>query len=262
MDNEAQFLQQLGPEILDLVERSLASNTVSLVKSHDNDFATQIDIDVENLIVTAIQEQFPDDTIMAEEGYSDQSIVDGRLWIIDPICGTNNLGRNISNYCSNTALAIDGELVAALVVDFSEQTYYWSVGGGTVYRENDRYQWQKSVPGVVVDVDYGAADGTALDVQRAHSQAVSRLQQNHHYGIVSLNTSLSVLYSAIGKLDGVLYCATNPWDAAAGVFLQRQLGGNVLNMNGTDWKPSREGYVMARDADVLQTLLGAWRDSV
>src|SRR5260221_11291128 len=122
----------------------------------EGDFATQVDIDVENLIVNEIKKRFPKDQILAEENNTNTVIPKGRIWIIDPICGTNNLARGIKNFCTNVALADNYHIIASCVIDHSQNDYFWSVGEGKVYVNDTLFQQIEERFDVVIDVDFGS----------------------------------------------------------------------------------------------------------
>lgn len=253
----AQFFHTVAPEVIALTKRSLATNSVHVQKSHSSDFATQLDVDIEVYLATEIQKLFPEDLILAEEAHKGTVLGVGRTWIIDPICGTNNLGRSISAYCCNIALAEDGELVASCVIDLAQHDYYWSTGGDVIYKGKAVYTPQKPVGGTVVDVDFGCVAELSGKEQAAHLVSVGWLEQNTDYVFVSFNTSLSFLYVALHRLDGVMNVAANLWDIAAATFLGMQSGCVVSQKDGSGWNVSSGNVVMAISPDVHRTLIAS-----
>jgi fructose-1,6-bisphosphatase/inositol monophosphatase family enzyme len=143
------------------------------------------------------------------------------------------------------------------VIDLSDYTVYWSVGEGKIFAADKLYDTTKKVPGTVIDVDLGSTYDVDPANKARHARALDYLQTNADYSLISLNTSLCVLYAALHKLDGVVCIYTNPWDAAAGIFLAMQSGGKATTFAGTPWKPSWEGYILTFNGEVHQTLLKA-----
>ena len=128
---ETNFFHFISDKIHNLV--SNPNNNIEIAQSKGiGDFATQLDIDVENIIVEEIKKRFPKDQILAEEIHTNTVISNGKIWIIDPICGTNNLARGIKNFCTNIALANNNVLIASCVIDHSQNDYFWSIGEGKV----------------------------------------------------------------------------------------------------------------------------------
>jgi myo-inositol-1(or 4)-monophosphatase len=258
----AKFFHTVSPEVIALTNRSLATNSVHVQKTHSSDFATQLDVDVETYLAAEIQKRFPEDTILAEEAHKGTVLGAGRTWVIDPICGTNNLGRSISAYCCNIALVEDGELIASCVIDLAQHEYYWSTGGGMIYKGKEAYVPKKPVGGTVVDIDFGCVAELSREEQTAHLMSIGWLEQNTDYVFVSFNTSLSFLYVALHKLDGVMNVAANLWDIAAATFLGMQSGCVVSQKDGSDWNVFANNVVMAVDLNVHRTLVASLKTGV
>lgn len=217
-------------------------------------------MDVENVIVDTLQRIFPNDGILAEEGYSDGAIGAGRVWIIDPICGTANLGHSISAYCSNIALAVNGKLVASCVVDLMTCEYYWSVGMGKIWCGDEEYQTPPRVPGVLVDVDLGASVRATQSEKRNHLKGLAFLQEKTDYMLCSMKTSLACLYVALHRIDGMYCMNTKPWDIAAAAFLMRQARVVIKDLQNNDFTLDTHSYVAARSTHILDNLLLAFAD--
>ena len=95
LQSETQFFHNIAIIVRQLVTSYDGKASVAQYKDILGDYATEVDIAVERLIVAEIQKRFPGDAVLAEEGHSDAVIPVGRIWIIDPICGTSNLGRGM-----------------------------------------------------------------------------------------------------------------------------------------------------------------------
>ena len=93
LEPEAQFFHDINVAVRNLVQSFGGKAEIAQHKYIVGDYATEIDIAVEEVIIAEIQKRFPGDAILAEETHSDVTITDGRIWIIDTICGTANLGR-------------------------------------------------------------------------------------------------------------------------------------------------------------------------
>ncbi|TAL14472.1 inositol monophosphatase [Patescibacteria group bacterium] len=254
--NEADFFNTIAPKIRQLVQSFHGKASISVQKAAA-DYATEVDIAVENLIVNEIETRFPGDSILAEEGHTDTEIADGRIWIIDPICGTGNIGRGLTCFCTNIALAYKGELIASCVIDYSQNDYFWSIGGGTIYQNESVFVPKPKAAGlgVVIDIDMGAA--TKLDAVELQKYAsfVSRFIKDTPYMGQSLDSSLGFMYTAIGKLDGFLNVYNHPWDICAAAFLIKQAGGVITELDGSIWNIQSVGAVAAGDEMIHKKLL-------
>jgi 3'(2'), 5'-bisphosphate nucleotidase len=108
---------------------------------------TQADRAVNELIVRALREEFPDDGVLAEESVdTDRRIGRARVWMIDPIDGTKGFIAGTGDFCVQIGLAVSGQ--AALGILYAPAT----------------------------DVLYGAARGHGAWVVRPTSEADASLK--------------------------------------------------------------------------------------
>jgi len=97
-----------------------------IVHKSEHDVVTEVDTLSETLIMNAIHEAFPNDSILAEEsGRTDvvgdaegpELAVDQRVWIVDPLDGTVNYANGIPAFCVSVGLAIGGRPMIGVVYD-------------------------------------------------------------------------------------------------------------------------------------------------
>jgi len=96
----------------------------------DSSPVTSADRACEKLIAAAIEEAFPEDGVLGEEGAGKESR-NGRRWIIDPIDGTRDFIRGVPLWCVMIALEEHGEVKAGVVhLPMLGQTCWASRGDG------------------------------------------------------------------------------------------------------------------------------------
>lgn len=234
--NIKQLFLRVSPLILNLVNQKFDSNTLVKQKEVDTDYATQIDLDCENVIVSEIKKSFPNDRIMAEEGYSqDQDLSEGRVWIIDPICGTDNLLRGVKFFCSNIALIENGKFIASCVIDHSRDEFIWSTGENKVYINEMLFNREKKDKGYKIEADFGALHKATESEKEQFLHFIEQVIKIGGVKIMSMNTSLSFAYLALGRLDGFFCPSFYLWDIASAIFLIEQSGGVVTDTQGQRW---------------------------
>lgn len=256
---EISFFHSISEQLLDYV--LTAKDHSIAVDKGGGDYSTVIDIEAERQIVSALAEIFPNDEILAEEERPDSQIGLGRIWLIDPICGTNNLSKGMRTFCTNIALVEGGIVKAACVIDYIEQTYVWSAGDLPVYNGTQAYV---SLPShsVKIDIDFGSVRSIDNNLRVRHSKAIGYLVNNTLYDIVSLNTSLGFMYTAIGKIDGFICVYNHPWDiAAAGYLLQRQ-GGLITDLEGNAWTVTSVGAIGAINKEIHGVLTSSLKNDL
>ena len=258
---EAKFFKEISKQVLDLVAGFADKPAVAKHKGRSGDYATELDVATEYLIVAEIKKRFPGDDILAEEGSSDTIIGENRIWIIDPICGTNNVGRGIRNFCTNIALAEGKQLIASCVVDHSCKDVVWSIGNSEVYINETLHKTSSHELGVTIDVDLGCLTKTSGETKSRHSRFIKEVSLQTDFMMLSLNSSLNFLYVAIGKLAGLAQPYVHAWDMCASVFLIQQMGGIVTDIEGKSWHIESSNVIAAQDKDVHDKLIKLYKQS-
>lgn len=258
---ETDFFHSIAPAVIKLVQGRDKRMTIVEDKGFVGDYSTQLDVDTENLIVSQLKKHFPKAKILAEEGYSNTVIPASHIWLIDPICGTNNLGKGINSFCTNIALVNDGKVVASCVIDHSQSEYIWSVGGGKVFVNAEPYIPPSPDLGQKVDIDFGSVRNVNKSLRQKHNHFLHNLLEGTSFDVISLNTSLGFAYTAVGKTDGFINMFNHPWDIAAASFLIQQAGGILTGLDGSPWTVTTIGAIGGRTPKIHRELLDLFLNS-
>ena len=107
----ARIATQAGELLVDLRERLFAQGADSWTVKDTGD------LEAHRFIVRTLQEEFPDDGILSEEGKDDLARLDkDRVWIVDPLDGTREFGEpGRSDWAVHVALAENGLPTAGAV---------------------------------------------------------------------------------------------------------------------------------------------------
>src|SRR3989338_10397659 len=257
---EKDFFHFIASTVCNLVSNSDKNITIAQHK-REGDFSTKVDVDVENLIVSEIKKRFPEDHILAEEKHTNTIIPKGRIWIIDPICGTNNLARGIKNFCTNIAFADNNKLIASCVIDHSQDAYFWSIGEGKVYINDNLFEPNEERFDVMIDVDFGAVVSVDKVQKEKYNRFLKKLIIETNYYLISLNSSLGFAYTAVGKVDGFLNVDNHHWDICASGFLIQESGGIITDLLGKQWTLQSVGAIAAKNKEINQKLLKTYLNS-
>ncbi|MBX9690747.1 MAG: inositol monophosphatase family protein [Cyanobacteria bacterium] len=106
-DDEIEFVTQLAIRA-GKKAHAMQELTVS-EKTGPNDRVTNADIELSEMIVAALSERFPGYVVVSEEdqNFPQPSFAD-RIWMVDPIDGTDNYIRTRSQYSVMVGLLVDG----------------------------------------------------------------------------------------------------------------------------------------------------------
>src|SRR2546428_8604494 len=133
-----ELAREAGAAVLDLYDGPL-----DIEQKYDLDLrepVTQADRLANDLIVHAIRREFPDDGILAEESVdTDRRLRKSRVWMIDPLDGTNGFIDGNGDFAVQIGLAQDGDSVLGVVYQPLTGVLYRAVRGqGTwIERRNE-----------------------------------------------------------------------------------------------------------------------------
>ncbi|SEO72714.1 myo-inositol-1(or 4)-monophosphatase [Halogranum amylolyticum] len=216
-------------------------------KEGKTDVVTQADRDTQARVIEVIAESFPDDVVVGEEADARKTVPnEGHSWVVDPIDGTNNFVRNIRVWTTSVAAVDDGEPVAAAnVLPACDDAYTADAEGtyrnGTPVSVSDVSDPRRATvaPTFWWDFDHRA------EYAAATRGIVERFGDLRRFG--SAQVTLSMVAS--GALEGTITNErANPWDTVAGVYMVRQAGGTVTDLEGDRWRHDSTGLVASNGA--------------
>lgn len=196
------------------------------------DFVTEVDRTAERLIAEVLLAAEPGSRIVGEE-LSPELVTTGLVWVVDPLDGTTNFLHDFPSFAVSIGAAVDGIIVAGVVVDVPRDETYTAVRGGGAWQGERRLSVS-----AIDDPEY-ALIGTGFPF-RDNSRVEEYTRQ---FTRVSGATSgirrpgaaaLDLATVAAGRFDGFWEQRLSAWDIAAGVLLVREAGGVVTDFAGRD----------------------------
>jgi myo-inositol-1(or 4)-monophosphatase len=217
----------------------------SAVSKRGDDFATNVDLEIERQVVDALVKTTGIDVHGEEFGGAE--IDSPWVWILDPIDGTFNYAAGSPMAAILLGLLHDGDPVAGLTwLPFTGERYV-AVSGGPLMKNGvpqaplAKVELTDSVIGIgTFNADSrGRFPGRyRLAVLEELSRVSSRLRMHGATGI-------DLAYVADGILGGAISFGHHVWDHAAGVALVRAAGGVVTNLAGDEWTPNSRSALAA-----------------
>jgi 3'(2'), 5'-bisphosphate nucleotidase len=99
-------------------------------KDEFNEPVTQADRAVNELIVRALRETFPDDGILAEESVdTKRRLSRKRVWMIDPVDGTKGFIAGTGDFAVQIGLAVEGRSALGVLYAPATDVLYWAARG-------------------------------------------------------------------------------------------------------------------------------------
>jgi myo-inositol-1(or 4)-monophosphatase len=196
------------------------------------DLVTEFDKRSEEVILSAIQREFPDHAVLAEESGHNNAISEYQ-WVIDPLDGTTNFAHGIPLFSVSIALLKNSSPVVGVVYDpLRDEMFSAELGHGATLNKHaihvsTRTDLEQAVisTGFPYDLRTNPRNNLAQFVEfQLRTQAV------RHLGSAALDCS----WTAMGRLDGYWEFGIKPWDIGAGALIVQEAGGKVTFADGDE----------------------------
>lgn len=236
----------------------------------DVDLVTEADRASEKLIVSRLNETFPEHGIFGEEGT--RSALDSAYrWYVDPLDGTTNFAHGFPFF--NVSLGLehrppglaadqDGVLMAGVVYDpVHEELFLAEKAKGAWLQKHAGAPQRLHVSPVRLLQESLLATGFPSHKRHANPNI-------HFYQQLTLRShgirragaaALDLAYCAAGRTEGFWEFNLNPWDTAAGALLVLEAGGAMVRFDGTPFRLDSQ-EVMATNGLVTDEILGFFAD--
>jgi len=189
-----ELVKKAGQYILDHMQEDLRVET----KSSPTDLVTRLDKEVQEFLVSEILSRYPEDKICAEEGCLRASVQEGKVWVIDPIDGTNNFVAQQEDFAVMMAYFENGQGQFGLIYDVIKGDCYHGGGKFPVCRNDQPLAPFQAKPlgdfliagnsGMLETNEWGLADlGRAVLGVRVYGSAASILGESLGYRVVTLS---------------------------------------------------------------------------
>jgi 3'(2'), 5'-bisphosphate nucleotidase len=194
---------------------------------------TAADREANELIVSRLQEEFPDDGILAEESTdSEYRLQRDRVWLIDPMDGTKNFIQRDGDFAVQIGLTVGGETVAGVVFQPTRDLLYRAALGSGAWMEAPNRQTSRLV--VSNRTDPGEM---VLASSRSHrSPRMERVVNAIGFKEETRRGSVGVKIGLIAEQQADLYLHLSPstkqWDTCAPEIILTESGGRLTDLFG------------------------------
>lgn len=202
------------------------------------DWASELDLRIEDHLRQRIAKTFPHHAFLGEEGGANAMNSDF-MWVVDPIDGSMNFLRGYPQYCVSIALLQRNEPIAACIADPCRNEVFSAAAGqgATVNGQVLAVARTADLRQAIAATVFPKPNAPFMDAYLARFGAVI----NAVAGVRrSGSMALELAYLAAGRVDVFWQRGMGAWDAAAGVLLMREAGGVVFTLDGLPWLASKE----------------------
>jgi len=200
----------------------LNRQSLSISNKGTQDWVTNADMEVEELIRSRIAKSFPGEAILGEEQGHSGTQIQQDTWVIDPIDGTTCFLLGLPQWCVVLTYVVDSKPVVAVIYHAMEDEMFSATkAGGT------------RVNGVLVRVSNAASVTEGLIAVGAAQAAdpdksarfIAELVRSGGMYIRVGACALALSYVASGRLLAAYEPSVCPWDDLAGMLLVQEAGG-------------------------------------
>lgn len=241
------FCQQIIQEAGQVLRDRLAGTLRVTHKSSAFDLVTEVDEQVQQLLVERIQAQFPEHHIVAEEGPTAQQTA-ALTWYIDPLDGTTNYWHRLPFFCTSIALCDHHSPLLGVIYASAHDELFWATQGGGAFDRHgqlqvstiERLEQALIVTGFPYQRDPGS-DNNLTEFSRIlpYVQGIRRTG----------SAALDLAYVAAGRFDGFWEFYLKPWDTLAGQLLVTEAGGQITTLRA-DRELHGAGGILATNGSI------------
>lgn len=237
--SKLQFALNLAKRAGDiLIDNYGKSNKI--IQKGKKDYATNVDIEVEKLIVKEIEKQYPDHSIVGEE-LGNKKRSSQYTWYIDPLDGTKNYFNKIPLFGVSIALAKNNKLVLGVInLPALNELYYAEEGSGAYLNDkkiiiSNKKDFEECI--------LGSNPGYARSkYESAIYRAIARkVSSTRIFGCATVD----LCFLASGKIDIYMNSLLNPWDFAAGVLIAKEAGAEITTNKGNQIELHKTDIILA-----------------
>lgn len=236
-------------------------------RKEDRSVVTDVDHAVQDMLLEAIAQRYPDDAVLAEETQKNPArhaaaASARRCWIIDPIDGTRNFVRKMPMFTVSVAMFEAGSPAVGLVYQpMTDQMYSASAGGGA-WLQDEQIATREvfSTSDLFIGLPSGREEALPPPVHRWIDEMVMR---------ATGSTALNLALLAAGCLDAVFASRCHLWDMAAGALLVEEAGALIRRYDGKPFFPidlatytSQATPFLAARRELLERLRADWTISL
>jgi myo-inositol-1(or 4)-monophosphatase len=201
----------------------------------DVDLVTETDRRSEAAIVARLRRDFPEHTIVAEEGSGKDGPASPFVWYVDPLDGTTNFAHGYPCFAASIGLLENGKPVVGVVFNpVTNELFHASAGDGAFLN-------QKPIHVSSVDRLGASLVSTGFPVHKRSDNL-----NIHYYWQFTLRShgvrrdgaaSLDLCSVASGRFDAFWEFGLRSWDTAAGMLIVTEAGGRVSDLSGAPYRP-------------------------
>ncbi len=225
------FAESLIKDVGDYVRSSLTEVHETEWKA-DNTPVTPIDIGVNKMVIERIKARFPGDKVYGEEESSENETESGFTWVLDPIDGTQALGKLDTFTVCLARLDSEGQPLFSMVLNPSRDELFAAKRreASTLNGEPIQVSTRDTVKSSYIH--FGS--GLRFDDLVTNGVAYDRLESQGAKIMNTRSLAFGCVEVAAGQFEGAYVGVKTPFEAASVKLIVEGAGGKVTDLYGND----------------------------
>lgn len=203
-----------------------------VIKEGTANYATQIDIEVQDFLVARLKGIVPGCNIITEESNKNDYTAKSPTWILDPVDGTINIYHGYKQTAISLGFFVDGKPSMGIVYNPDSGEMFTALSGKGAYLNGSRIRassrrLDESLISFGTMPYYRDRAESNFNVIREVFKSCQDVRR-------SGSAALDICYTACGRTDGFFEGLLQPWDYAAGITILQEAGGRITNWEGRE----------------------------
>lgn len=254
----AERAARLGADLL----RQGRSHVGALIGKGDRDFASSVDLAIEQAVKEELAAAAPAIPFLGEEGDAIDEHAD-RYWALDPIDGTVNFTKGSPLCAVSLALVEEGRSRLAVVDVPLLDEHFVAVEGAGAFLNGRRLRIAsaEALEQALVGLTDFAVGGHAELENAIHLRLLADLFPRSLRVRVHGSAAVDLAWLAAGRLNATVMLSNLAWDVQGGVLLVREAGGRAFDVDGSE-HTTRSRFTLASAPHLEDELLDLVATSV
>lgn len=229
--NNLQFAIDIAREAGEYIRSALGEVVQTRWKS-DNTPVTNIDTTVNALIMKRIKDSYPSDYVYGEEGKSEISLESEFTWTVDPVDGTQAIGKLDTFTVCIARLDSFGQPTLGVVYNPLRDEMYTANAGEQSYLNGEPCKVSEKETVKSSYIHFGSS--IRFDDLATNGVAYDRLETQGAKIFNTRSLAHGCAEVAKGEFDGAYIGMKTPFEAAAIKLIVEGAGGKVTDLYGND----------------------------
>ena len=221
-------------------------------KSKNLGYVTEADFASQKKIKQVILKGFPNAEFLAEEDKNHRSVGD-KVWVIDPIDGTQNFINGIKYFGISIGLLDKGTPVLGVVLDPAyDELFYAEKGKGAFLNGQPiRVSNVSNMKEGLFNIAFPRREDTRKQNYSLFKKLYSSMGGQRSFGAASLQ----LCFVASGLIETYIEFGLFPWDTTGGIPILEEAGGKVTGGTGQKFDVLKRGIMVASNGKLHKDII-------